>query len=87
MGRWDDRAIERWGDWLICLLLFSLLFGSLNGARAAETEWAQAMGPRIWNFPWDHGAHPEYRTEWWYFTGNLMDDAGSRYGYQLTFFR
>ena len=77
----------RRGDWLICWVLFFFLFGLLPAAAAAETEWARVIGPRIWSFPRDHGAHPEYRTEWWYFTGNLMDDAGSRYGYQLTFFR
>jgi predicted secreted hydrolase len=43
--------------------------------------------PRTWEFPRDHGAHPEYRTEWWYFTGNLEDQKGNLYGYQLTFFR
>ena len=55
-------------------------------ALAAE-EWKQAVGPWTWSFPRDHGAHPEFRTEWWYFTGNLRDAAGNRYGYQLTFFR
>lgn len=38
-------------------------------------------------FPRDHGTHPEYRNEWWYLTGNLADEQGQRYGYQLTFFR
>ncbi len=38
-------------------------------------------------FPRDHGAHPEYRTEWWYFTGHLETAAGRRYGFELTFFR
>ena len=52
-----------------------------------EGEWAEALQPRNWNFPGDHGAHPEYQTEWWYFTGNLNDNSGSRFGYQLTFFR
>lgn len=50
-------------------------------------EWKQALGQRSWNFPRDHGAHPEYRTEWWYFTGNLVNNKSGRYGYQLTFFR
>ncbi len=53
----------------------------------AEDDWVRAAGPRSWTFPRDHGAHPAYRTEWWYFTGNLQDDAASPYGYQLTFFR
>ncbi len=39
------------------------------------------------NFPKDHGTHESFRNEWWYFTGNLYDDEGNRFGYQLTFFR
>jgi predicted secreted hydrolase len=39
-------------------------------------------------FPRDHGSHPAFRTEWWYFTGHLWSADGSRrFGYQLTFFR
>ena len=39
-------------------------------------------------FPRDHGNHPDFKTEWWYVTGHLIDKAnGDRYGYQLTFFR
>jgi predicted secreted hydrolase len=39
-------------------------------------------------FPRDHGAHPAFATEWWYFTGHLWSaDGARRYGYQLTFFR
>ena len=44
-------------------------------------------GPRPFDFPTDHGPHPEYRSEWWYFTGNVKAADGSRYGFQLTFFR
>ncbi|MCX8109799.1 MAG: hypothetical protein N3D15_00915 [Syntrophorhabdaceae bacterium] len=51
------------------------------------SEWKQAIGKWVWEFPRDHGSHPEYKTEWWYFTGNLLDEKGKRYGYQLTFFR
>jgi predicted secreted hydrolase len=38
-------------------------------------------------FPRDHGAHPQYRTEWWYVTGWLRDRAGRDLGFQVTFFR
>ena len=39
-------------------------------------------------FPRDHGSHPDFRTEWWYFTGHLWTSDGKRrFGYQLTFFR
>ncbi|MDO9360202.1 MAG: carotenoid 1,2-hydratase [Polaromonas sp.] len=37
-------------------------------------------------FPRDRGAHPDFRTEWWYITGQAT--AGQRaFGFQLTFFR
>jgi predicted secreted hydrolase len=63
-----------------------LLLTSVPGAGAAQ-EWAAADGTRAWSFPRDHGAHPEFRTEWWYFTGIVAAADGRRFGYQLTFFR
>ena len=38
-------------------------------------------------FPADHYSHPDFQTEWWYYTGHLVADSGKRYGYQVTFFR
>jgi predicted secreted hydrolase len=38
-------------------------------------------------FPRDHGSHPDYRTEWWYYTGHLRTESGKRYGFEVTFFR
>lgn len=38
-------------------------------------------------FPADHGAHPAYRTEWWYVTGWLKTPDGRDLGFQVTFFR
>ncbi len=69
------------------ILVIAFLITVLPSAVYCSDEWAQAVNPRNWSFPRDFGAHPEYRTEWWYFTGNLSDTAGNRYGYQLTFFR
>jgi len=54
---------------------------------AAEDGFKAVTGPCGLSFPADHGSHPEYRTEWWYYTGNLKADGGHRYGFQLTFFR
>lgn len=51
------------------------------------TGYARAHDPRAFSFPADHGPHPEYRQEWWYFTGNLATRQGRRFGFQLTFFR
>jgi predicted secreted hydrolase len=53
----------------------------------ADTLHARAWAPRTFEFPADHGPHPEFRTEWWYFTGNLTSSGGRALGYQLTFFR
>jgi predicted secreted hydrolase len=47
----------------------------------------RVLGPRELVFPADHGPHPDFLTEWWYYTGNLQADDGRRFGYQLTFFR
>ena len=60
--------------------------GVLSGEDVAE-GFPRVTGPREFEFPADHGAHPEYRHEWWYVTGNLESDDGRRFGYQLTFFR
>ena len=57
----------------------------LGGSDVAGFE--RAYEPREFNFPKDHAAHPGYRNEWWYFTGNVADGQGGRYGYQVTFFR
>jgi predicted secreted hydrolase len=49
--------------------------------------FARALAPRPLSFPADLGPHPEFRTEWWYYTGNLETTAGRHFGFQLTFFR
>lgn len=56
-------------------------------SRPPDAGFARAMTPMPFVFPQDHGPHPAYRTEWWYYTGNLTDARGQHYGYQLTFFR
>ena len=53
----------------------------------AASKYARALEAMEFVFPRDHGPHPDFRTEWWYYTGNLQDEAGNDYGYQLTFFR
>ncbi|NDJ74997.1 MAG: carotenoid 1,2-hydratase [Chloroflexi bacterium] len=51
------------------------------------SQFERAIGPYDWQFPADHGPHPTFQTEWWYYTGNLADDSGRRFGYQFTIFR
>ena len=52
-----------------------------------DPGFARALEPRVFTFPRDNGAHPEYAIEWWYLTGNLQTDSGRRFGYQFTLFR
>lgn len=49
--------------------------------------YERACEPRDFVFPKDHGAHPEFRNEWWYVTGNLSSNKGKRFGFHATFFR
>ncbi len=60
--------------------LHSELGGSAEGFERACTT-------RQFSFPEDHGAHPKFRNEWWYITGNLEDSSGLRFGFHVTFFR
>ena len=62
-------------------------FLSALAALAVEVKYP-AVDPRHrLNFPRDHGAHPEFRTEWWYVTGWLATASGETLGFQVTFFR
>jgi len=60
----------------------------LAGSGSGAEEAFQLPRPgRAFRFPRDHGAHPEFKTEWWYYSGHLQSAAGETFGYQLTFFR
>ena len=50
-------------------------------------EFSKAFEKKEFVFPEDHGPHNDFRTEWWYFTGNLTSDEGKLFGYQFTIFR
>ncbi len=52
-----------------------------------DEGFAKAVSPRPFEFPADHGPHPQFRNEWWYVTGNLDAEDGRRFGYELTIFR
>ena len=56
-------------------------------AFAQSTGWKSAAPGRAIVLPADHASHPDYKLEWWYYTGNLDAAGGQRFGYQLTFFR
>jgi len=70
----------------LCLFLMNPV-ANYRAIAEEPSGFLNITGPCHLNFPKDHGPHPGYRTEWWYYTGNLQSDAGTPYGFQLTFFR
>ena len=60
---------------------------ALGGGDGGMEGYARAVEPRPFRFPEDHGPHPDFRTEWWYWTGNLETADGRAFGYQFTVFR
>lgn len=75
-------------NFLTCLILIlATPFAIATAGGGEPAGYLQVKGPCNLEFPEDHGAHPGYRTEWWYYTGNLQAVSGERFGFQLTFFR
>jgi predicted secreted hydrolase len=58
------------------------IVGSLGAAT-----WREAAPGYAFAFPKDHASHPDFKIEWWYYTGNAAAADGRRFGYQITFFR
>lgn len=59
----------------------------LGGTAAVDAGFRRADSLHQLDFPTDHRAHPAYRSEWWYLTGNLVDTDGQPYAFQFTIFR
>lgn len=88
---------------IIFLILIAVIFYSCSEKKAINekqsftvsntlssadtTGFEKAVNERKFVFPVDNGAHPSFRTEWWYFTGNLSTKEGKNFGYQFTIFR
>ncbi|HTU46980.1 MAG TPA: lipocalin-like domain-containing protein [Bryobacteraceae bacterium] len=56
-------------------------------AALSAQQWQLAVPGYHYEFPRDHFSHPDYQTEWWYYTGNLKTPDGHRFGFEVTFFR
>jgi predicted secreted hydrolase len=72
--------------------LGSLLALPFGAPPAGEVQGRHVIYPavvpgRVFEFPRDFGAHPDFRTEWWYATGWLDSAEGEQLGFQVTFFR
>ncbi len=72
---------------LFFLLLLVVFQYPASGFAGDSSDFLSVTGPCKIQLPKDHGAHPDYRTEWWYYTGNVFSDEGNQYGFQLTIFR
>jgi predicted secreted hydrolase len=71
----------------ILLFLFVFVFSHVWVFAEDTKGYISVTGPCDLKFPKDHASHQGYRTEWWYYTGNLQSAVGNHYGFQLTFFR
>ncbi len=71
---------------LVPLLVFTML-PIAAPSMAAAPAFEQALPGKPLRFPQDFGAHPGFRTEWWYATGWLAGPDGQPFGFQVTFFR
>jgi len=72
------------------LILLSFTSGAndtFNVLRDDASGFAKVLPGKSFEFPADHGVHPEYRIEWWYLTANLKDAQGNHWGLQWTLFR
>jgi predicted secreted hydrolase len=73
---------------VVCLQVWARFAAPIAPEETASArEYCTAKPGYRYEFPRDHFAHTCFRTEWWYFTGNLTTATGRRFGYQLTFFR
>jgi predicted secreted hydrolase len=70
-------ARTRWCSFIALLII----------APPLVAQYSAALPGYRYRFPRDHFNHPEYRTEWWYYTGNVRTANGRRFGFELTFFR
>ena len=57
------------------------------GLGAGADDYAKVTPGKVFDFPADHGPHPDFRIEWWYVTANLVEANGAAYGVQWTLFR
>ena len=64
-----------------------ILVAACLGLTVAAAAFDYARPGYEYEFPRDHFSHTDFKTEWWYYTGNLETDQGRRFGFELTFFR
>ena len=82
-----DRPPRAFGNGVSAIVSVALCLCGLALTAGARAQWREAAAGYEFQFPGDHASHPEYKLEWWYYTGNVQTTDGRRFGYQVTFFR
>jgi predicted secreted hydrolase len=72
---------------LVPKFAFAIATLALAAGLIAAVQFRQALPGYSYQFPRDHFNHPDFATEWWYYTGSLTSSTGRRFGFELTFFR
>jgi predicted secreted hydrolase len=87
--RVESPSLKQPGAALLALLLVLLanFAAHIEPASANAQGYRQALPGYKYQFPRDHGAHEDFKTEWWYYTGHMLTESNKKFGYELTFFR
>lgn len=64
-----------------------ILFFLLIASPASAQDFSCADPGYVYQFPRDHGSHPSFKIEWWYYTGVVKSEDGRKFGFQWTAFR
>jgi predicted secreted hydrolase len=83
----NPKGLFRLVSFFFPSVLFVFLTVPVTGQGEGNFTYQLALPGRKLAFPADHYSHPDFKTEWWYYTGHLESESGKRYGYQVTFFR
>jgi predicted secreted hydrolase len=67
--------------------LAAALLALQPAALTSPEPYRAALPGYRYEFPRDHFDHPDFQTEWWYYTGNVKSADGHHFGFELTFFR
>ncbi|MCC7010126.1 MAG: carotenoid 1,2-hydratase [Acidobacteria bacterium] len=90
MARWIPVTVTLTAALVVAAVTPSPTTATQGPARRRATPspgWKDAAPGRLIVLPRDHASHPDFKIEWWYYTGNLNAADGRRFGYQVTFFR
>jgi predicted secreted hydrolase len=78
------KSLGKWN-----LIILGILFILFSPIKIYPEEFKRALPGRTFSFPQDHYSHPEFKTEWWYYSGHLQSEPPDKnsFGYHLAFFR